>query len=418
MRISWLLLTLGFASVLVCRAQTPAPAGTGAASPGDSAAAKRLDMAKAQPITVHSVFSGNTFPKIDILNRDLVETAIGKVSQSVRYFDAQWNEVTAPTGAGRYGALVTFTTSDGLTWTKRLTLYKTPQPYSQNKNPYQVIVEFPSAFGIPPELALREYWNIRTGARRAFDQVDNSDGYLARILAALQDIAADPARWQGFSYYFIDRSWWAELGRHLGQNQDYPYLSYFPQDYDKDPQHRWPLLLFLHGSGERGHDLTKLNKWGPLTYVNQGHPLPMIIIEPQCPDDEYWDPVRLARLIDQVSAQKRVDPKRLYITGLSMGGYGVCDFAAIYPQRVAAMASLSGGEDPELAPRLKSIPSWFFHGTDDDTVPPSLSIDLAHALQRLGAPAELTLYPGVGHGKWDMTYNHPALYSWFLSKSK
>jgi predicted peptidase len=144
----------------------------------------------------------------------------------------------------------------------------------------------------------------------------------------------------------------------------------------------------------------------------------MIIIEPQCPDDEYWDPVRLARLLDQVAAQKRVDPKRLYVTGLSMGGYGTLEFAATYPQRVAAIASLSGGEDPALAPRLKAIPSWFFHGTEDDTVAPSMSIDLAHALQKLGAPTELTLYPGVGHGKWDMTYNHPALYSWFLSQSK
>ncbi len=235
----------------------------------------------------------------------------------------------------------------------------------------------------------------------------------------MQDISADPARWQGFSYFSIDNAWWAELGRkRLGENQDYNYLSYFPADYDKDPNKHWPLLIFLHGSGERGVDLKMIEKSGPLAWVHQGHPLPMIIIAPQCPPDQWWDPVRLARLIDQVSAQKRVDSKRIYVTGLSMGGYGSVEFAATYPERVTAIASLSGGEDPGLAPRLKAIPSWFFHGADDDTVPPSTSVDLAHALQKLGAPAALTIYPGVGHGKWDMTYNHLALYSWFLSQTK
>ncbi|HEX4140539.1 MAG TPA: prolyl oligopeptidase family serine peptidase [Candidatus Methylacidiphilales bacterium] len=421
MRTLQIIIALALASGMICHAQVPAS--TSAAPVSVSSAPlnpeqKRLDALKAQPLAVNSVFSGDKFPKIDIFNRELVEAAVGPVTQSVRYFDAQWNEVTAPTGSGRYGAMATFTAGGGFTWTRRITLYKTPQPYSRPRNPYQVIVEFPPAFGIPPALALREYWNIRTAASRAFGEGDSGDDYLARTLAGLRDIAADPARWQGFSYYYIDRAWWAGLGRHLGENQDYQYLSYFPPDYDKDPKHRWPLLLFLHGSGERGHDLKMLNKWGPLTWVGPAHPEPMIIIEPQCPDDEWWDPARLARLLDQVSAQYRVDPKRLYVTGLSMGGYGTLEFAAVYPQRVTALASLSGGEDPALAPRLKGIPSWFFHGAEDDVVPPSMSIDLAHALQKLGAPAELTLYPGVGHGTWDMTYNHPALYSWFLSQSK
>jgi poly(3-hydroxybutyrate) depolymerase len=406
---------------MICRAQTPAPTNAvpaEAPAPAEDPAQKRLEMLKAQPITVSSVFSGDTFPKIDLLNRDLVEAAVGPVSENVRYFDAQWNEVTRPTAPGRYGAIVTFTAQRAVSWTRRITLYKTPQPYSKAEDPFQVIVEVPRAFGVSPALALSEYWNIRAGAARAFGEIDNSDGYLARILAALHDIATDPARWQGFSYFTIDRAWWAELGRHQGENQDYQYLSYFPPDYDKDPNRHWPLLLFLHGSGERGSDLKMLNKWGPLTWVGPAHPEPMIIIEPQCPEDEWWDPVRLARLLDQISAHDRVDPKRVYLTGLSMGGYGTLDFAALYPQRVAAIASISGGEDPSLAPRLRTIPSWFFHGAEDETVPPSASIDLAHALQKLGAPAELTIYPGVGHGKWDMTYNHPALYSWFLSQSK
>jgi predicted peptidase len=101
-----------------------------------------------------------------------------------------------------------------------------------------------------------------------------------------------------------------------------------------------------------------------------------------------------------------------------MGGFGSLEFAASYPQRVAAVAPLSGGEDTELAPRLKTIPIWFFHGAQDKVVPASASADLAHALQKIGAPAELTIYPNAGHEKWDVTYGNPALYSWFLSQKK
>ena len=418
MRTSFLPLFLAVLPALTCVAQTPTVAQVQVSSaPESGSAKKRIEMLKAQPITVDSIFSGDAFPKIDLVNRDLVEAAVGPVSQTVRYFDAQWNEVTAPKTPGRYGVIVTFTAGGGLSWTQHVTLFKTPQPYSWPLNTYDFNVQLPPAFGIPPEVAARENWNIIAAASRAFTDAQVNNNYLARLLAALHDVAADPKRWQGFSYYYIDRAWWAELGRHLGENQDYKYLSYVPKNHDPDPK-PMPLLLFLHGSGERGDDVQMVRKWGPLTWIENGHPQPMLIIEPQCPADEWWDPVRLARLIDQVSAQYKVDPKRIYVTGLSMGGFGSLEFAATYPERVAAVASLSGGEDPGLAPRLKTIPIWFFHGAKDNVVPPGASADLAHALQKLGAPAELTIYPNAGHGKWDVTYGNPALYSWFLSQKK
>jgi len=422
MRPTLLPLFLALLPVLTCSAQTPpatnAPAQIQVSSaPESGSAKKRLEMLKAQPLTVESIFSGDTFPKIDLLNRDLVEAAVGPVGETVRFFDAQFNEVTAPKAPGRYGALVTFTAAGGLTWKQHLTLYKTPQPYNWPLNAYKFSLQFPPAYGIAPELAASENWNVVTAATRAFADAQMNNDYLARLLAALHDIAADPKRFQGFSYYFIDRCWWADLGRHLGEDQDYKFLSYIPRDHEPTPKPK-PLLLFLHGSGERGSDVQVVRKWGPLNWLEDGHPEPMIVIEPQCPEDEWWDPVRLARLIDKVSAQYKVDPKRIYVTGLSMGGFGSLEFAATYPDRVAAVASLSGGENPGLAPRLKNIPIWFFHGALDPVVPPSASADLAHVLQKSGGPVELTIYPKVGHDKWDMTYNNPALYSWFLSHKK
>ena len=421
MRTVYLPLLLALLPALTVRAQVPAPTNAApidvSSAPESGSAKKRLELLKAQPLTVDSIFSGDAFPKIDLLNRELAEAAVGPIGQTVRFYDEQWNEVTAPKAPGRYGAVVTFNAGGGLTWTQHVTLFKTPQPYYWPLNSYKFNVQLPPALGIPPEIAAQENWNILTASTRAFADAQINNDYLARLLAALHDISADPKRWQGFSYYYIDRAWWAELGRHLGENQDYKYLSYIPKNHDTNPK-PLPLLLFLHGSGERGNDVQMVRKWGPLTWIEQGHPQPMLVIEPQCPEDEWWDPVRLARLIDQVSAQYKVDPKRIYITGLSMGGFGSLEFAATYPERVAAVASVSGGEDVELAPRLKTIPIWFFHGAQDPVVPPSASADLAHALQKIGAPAELTIYPKVGHEKWDVTYGNPALYSWFLSQKK
>jgi predicted esterase len=406
----------GVFALLLAMNSSPAPAR--AAAPAVDPAAKKHAMLMAQPLTGSTIFSGTKFPKIDLLNRDLVEAAVGPVTGQIRYYNAQWNAVTSPGEPGRYGAEMTFTAPGGVAWTRRVTLFKTPQPYAAAKDPYGLSIQLPDAFGIPGDLSAREAWNVNFTGRRMLGDQENSSDRLAQLVAGLHDIAADPARWQGFSCFFMNFQWWSELGRRLGENQDYRYLSYTPPDYDKDPARRWPLLIFLHGSGERGDDVSVVRKWGPITWLDQGHSVPMIVVEPQCPEQEWWDPVRLARLVDKISAQRRVDPKRIYFTGLSMGGFGSIEFAATYPDRVAAIAPLSGGEDPAIAPRLGKMPAWFFHGADDEVVPAQMSQDLADALRRQGAPVKLTIYPGVGHEKWDVTYANPALYSWFLSQSK
>jgi predicted peptidase len=101
-----------------------------------------------------------------------------------------------------------------------------------------------------------------------------------------------------------------------------------------------------------------------------------------------------------------------------MGGYGTFELAARYPDTFAAIAPLSGGANPEIAPRLKKMPAWIFHGAEDDVVPTLYSTNVAAAMQKAGAPVKLTVYPGVGHGDWDKTYSDPALYAWFLEHSK
>jgi predicted esterase len=381
-------------------------------------AGHRVELIKKLPLVANpSIFDGVTFPKIEFLNKEIVEAAIGSYSLHTRFFDAGWNEVTAPQAPGRYGALVEFKSADGLTFTRGLTLFKTPQPYTPAKDPYDVSVKFPAAFGLSPEAVAREQWNISNWVGGILQNQARNDSNGAVLVAGLHDLAADPNRWHGLTAWTVDDFWWSELHKRLGENQDYKYAIKLPDGYDVDKK-EWPLILFLHGTGERGNDLSLLNNQGPLGYINAGHKLPFIVVEPQCPADEWWSSARLSNLIDQLATAYRVDADRIYVTGLSMGGYGSFDLAANYPEKVAALAPLSGGANPEIAGRLKKIPTWIFHGDSDSVVPTRYSVDVFHAMQKAGAPVKLTIYPGVGHWGWDKTYADPAFYAWLLQQSK
>lgn len=183
----------------------------------------------------------------------------------------------------------------------------------------------------------------------------------------------------------------------------------------KAPQPRWPLLLFLHGACERGNNLADVARHGPPMLVERNRVLPLIVISPQCPTGGYWDPRVLAQLLDQAQATWPVDPDRVYITGMSMGGYGAWMVLARQPHRFAAAALVCGGGNPMDAPRLKHLPIWLFHGERDDVVPVSESLTIAHALESAGGNVRLTLYPDADHDAWTRTYDNPELYDWLLS---
>jgi len=381
-------------------------------------AATRLMLLKDHDIVAGpAIFSGNKFPPIHFRDSELMDEAVGPYTMHLRFFDANWNEVTSATSPGRYGARVEVRTDDGLTCTREITLFKTPGSYVAAKEPYAITAKFPASFGLPDDLAAQEQWNISNSVGRSLEKIARDDNDGAVLAAALHDIQTDPAHCRGFEAWKIDSDWWTELHKRLGEDQEYHYLTHLPDDYDKD-QRAWPLILFLHGSGERGDDLAKVKNQGPLGYINKGHPLPFIVITPQCPAGTWWETARLAHLLDEVCAANRVDPKRIYVTGLSMGGYGTLDLAGTYPDRFAAIAPDAGGENPALAGRLRKMPAWFFHGSEDTVVPTRYSLDLVAALQKVGAPVKLTLYPGLGHGGWETTYSNPELYTWFLAHSK
>jgi predicted peptidase len=198
----------------------------------------------------------------------------------------------------------------------------------------------------------------------------------------------------------------------------YRYLLYLPKSYAADPSKRWPLLLFLHGSGERGDDLAKVKVHGPPTLLDARDDFPFVVVSPQCPEGERWSADALAALLDDVTKRLRIDLDRVCVSGLSMGGRGTWDLAMTYPERFAAIAPVCGGALPDRACRLKDVPVRAYHGAKDTTVPLAESETVIEAVRRCGGAAELLVDPEAGHDSWTAAYSDPALWEWLLSKRR
>jgi len=194
------------------------------------------------------------------------------------------------------------------------------------------------------------------------------------------------------------------------------YLIYLPRDHAQ--QESWPLLLFLHGAGERGKDLELVKKHGPPKLIAGGRDFPMVVVSPQCPADQWWEPGPLAALLDEVVAKQRIDKRRVYVTGLSMGGFGTWALASHAPERFAAIAPICGGGEPFMARRIRDIPAWVFHGAKDSVVPLDRSERMVEALQRAGGNVQFTVYPDTDHDSWTETYDNPKFYEWLLAQKR
>ena len=201
----------------------------------------------------------------------------------------------------------------------------------------------------------------------------------------------------------------------VARKVSYRYLLYLPKAYAADARSHWPLLLFLHGSGERGDDLAKVKTHGPPKLLDERDDFPFVVASPQCPADQRWQSDALAALLDDVTKHLRIDPERIYVTGLSMGGRGTWDLAMSYPERFAAIVPVCGGALPDRACRLKDVPVRAFHGAKDRVVPVAESETVVNAVKSCGGTAELVIYPEAGHDSWTATYADPALWDWFLA---
>lgn len=197
------------------------------------------------------------------------------------------------------------------------------------------------------------------------------------------------------------------------------YALYLPDGYDQRAKKLWPMILFLHGMGDRGDDLSKLtdSKWSPLAHAKKTKGFPFIVVAPQSPasNDRWTSDIPIATL-KEVLQKYRVDPDRVYLTGVSMGGAGAWRVALDYPKYFAAMSVVSGSGYPDEAGRLLNMPIWVFHGAKDNVVPLKKAQDMVDAVKAKGDKnVNMTVYPDMGHDAWEKAYSDPDMYDWFLT---
>ena len=205
------------------------------------------------------------------------------------------------------------------------------------------------------------------------------------------------------------------------------YLLFLPAGYAADPGRKWPMILFLHGAGERGTNIWKVATHGPAKTAATNANFPFILVSPQCPSGRVWSRDVLLALLDNIVSSHRVDTKRIYLTGLSMGGYGTWDLGLAHPEKFAAIVPICGGGEL-ITPMLgswekpqayKTLGVWAFHGGKDPVVPVQESERMVEMLKRLGVKdVKFTVYPDAGHDSWTETYRNPALYEWLLEHER
>jgi predicted peptidase len=222
----------------------------------------------------------------------------------------------------------------------------------------------------------------------------------------------------------------------------YRYQVYVPADWSN--KKKWPVILFLHGAGERGGDGLIQTEVGVGTAIRRhAERVPAIVVFPQCLKDRWWpEPEMQAqalKALDEAMKEFNGDTARVYLTGISMGGYGTWAIAANNPSRFAALAPVCGGvrtpprvaipsgvpdvntaSDPyqAVARKVGNTPVWVFHGAADTAVPVSESRKMVEALKAAGGQVRYSEYEGVGHNSWDKAYGEPEFFSWLLSQKR
>jgi len=204
--------------------------------------------------------------------------------------------------------------------------------------------------------------------------------------------------------------------------QELNYRLLLPKGYKADGKEAYPLVLFLHGAGERGNDNARQLKHGAPEFATEANreKYPAFVVAPQCPQGKFWTQFDgiLKELLASLQKEFRVDAKRLYATGLSMGGFGTWSLIAKSPELFAAAAPICGGGDEKQAEKLVKLPIWVFHGDADNVVKPELSRKMVAAIEKAGGKPKYTEYPGMGHDSWTKTYADPEFMKWLFEQKR
>lgn len=208
----------------------------------------------------------------------------------------------------------------------------------------------------------------------------------------------------------------ATFNKEIKKQEKISYILDFPEN----TKEKVPLIVFLHGSGERGNNLELVKAHSPFTYKNLIKEK-VAILAPQCPENTWWDTETVYQLILEIKEKYKIDPSRIYITGLSMGGWGTLKLAMEHPEMFAAVVAVCAPTDRVMIANIhqyKNLNIKLFHGGMDDVVLPENAFNFYQKLHPINPTSELTIFPNDNHNSWDSTYSNPQLYNWMLSKKK
>ena len=196
------------------------------------------------------------------------------------------------------------------------------------------------------------------------------------------------------------------------------YYLYFPKEYEEQPDATFPLLLFLHGGGESGQELEALKSNGPPKLLAEGKQFPFLVLAPQHPHPKKWWNIRsVMDLLETVIEENRVDPQRIYLSGLSRGGSAAWEMVVQYPDTFAAMMVVCGMTPVPYAHWIsKEMPIWVFHGALDKVIPIEHSEKMVAKLKAMGYPVIFTRYEDVAHNAWERAYTNDEVYAWFMQQ--
>jgi predicted esterase len=367
------------------------------------------------------VFGTTDFPAGDLDNGRLLRRALVTADVTVRFFDAGFREVRQAAAPGRYGAVVRIKFAGAPPTYRFVTLYRTPAPVRGDLVRIPLTAAFPAEFGLDPAVVARQQPEIGAILRNMV--IDYEEGTspesFAILLAGLTEMSpADAPAHLHDGVTVRNDAWWFQLKMQLGLAPAYRYLTNLPAGYDASNDRRWPLVVYLHGSDEGGNNLGAVRASALPALIAHGLHLPAIVVSPQCPEFQSWDLPVLAHLVDTLEARYRVDPDRVYLTGVSAGGDVTWDLALVHPEKFAAIVPMSGESDPDDAARLRRVPVWGFNGGRDETVPPVFMESMVEAVRAAGGSAHFTLVPDAGHDCWSQAYATDALWSWLFAQKR
>ena len=386
----------------------------------DLAKARAEATAELQFIFHPFCFNGKTLPAGDLENPLEAENIIGPYTAKVTYYDAQFNPVARADKPGRYGAIVQITPARSPAFKRFCTLFRTAGEVRWRSIERPTGISLPGAIGLDPAVVREQQRRLADFAWSQTVHGFSRSGDGAVLLAWLHEIGPGQVVTELTGPESRDERWQHELKRRTGNLTPLQYFVRMPAGADGGEPKKWPTIIYLHGAGDRGWDVAELAFSPIVKYAKGRTDFPFILIAPRCPAADWWPRLvpELEDFLDEIVAKYPIDTERIYLTGLSMGGYGSWRLAAEHPERFAAVVPICGGGDPQYVERIRDLPIWDFHGAKDRTVPIEQSYEMVEALRKVHGRVHFTVYAEAGHNCWDQAYNTDQLYSWMLRQSR